>query len=71
MRSRAQQRGRHDVEREVRGGKQALLEVVQPAHASFARSRGSMPAPRAMTQRLCRSTMLQRTASDLLIHFTS
>ena len=71
MRLRAQQRGRHDVAREVRGGNSALLEGFQPAHASFARSRGSKPALRALPQRLCRRAMLQSTASDLLSHFTS
>ena len=64
-RLRAQQRGRHDVAREVRGGKRVLLEGVQPAHASFVPPRGSRPAPPPTEQRLCRSTMLQRTASNV------
>ena len=67
----AQQWGRPYVGRAVRALTQALLEVFEPTYATSAGLPAVLPTPRASEQTALPQSMLESTASDLLVHFTS
>ena len=59
------------VDRPFRARTEALLEVFEPTNAASAGLPPVLPTPRAADQTALPQSMLQRTASDLLSHFTS
>ena len=48
-----------------------LLEVFEPTYATSAGLPAVLPTPRASEQTALPQSMLESTASDLLVHFTS